>query len=338
MAIRRFTPIQDCFIADGLAKNTGLDEILTLGKCTDNITGSARILMQFDTGSIELGGGDNVEYSASLHLFCCEADALPVSYSLMGVALAESWDEGTGKMSDTNQLVDGATWITRSKAGALWTAAGGTTGSTTLFSASFTKSKSKDLVADLGTRLGELGAVGMIPEKGYLIYCPELSGSQLSFFSCDTHTIYKPYLEYRWNDASYSTNLETIESEYVSVNVLNLQKGYRVDDLVRIDLGVRPTYPTRTYTTDSIYRDDYVLPETSYWGIKNEFTNEMVVDFDTNATGISADESGSYFNLNMDLLEPERYYRLLVKIVREDGTQMTVDNRNIFKVVRNGRN
>ena len=32
-------------------------------------------------------------------------------------------------------------------------------------------------------------------------------------------------------------------------------------------------------------------------------------------------------------LQPERYYRILIKHVNDDGTQV-YDNKNIFKVVR----
>ena len=61
----------------------------------------------------------------------------------------------------------------------------------------------------------------------------------------------------------------------------------------------------------------------------------MVIDYDTVFTKISADNTSNYFDIYMDGLQPERYYRLLVK-TEIDGTTSIIDNDQIFKVVRNG--
>jgi hypothetical protein len=61
----------------------------------------------------------------------------------------------------------------------------------------------------------------------------------------------------------------------------------------------------------------------------------MVIDFDTNHTKVSCDGVNSFFDVYMDGLQPERYYRILIKTELE-GSTVVVDNQNIFKVVRNG--
>ena len=61
----------------------------------------------------------------------------------------------------------------------------------------------------------------------------------------------------------------------------------------------------------------------------------MIIDFDTTYTKINADLNGSYFNIFMNSLQPERYYRLLIKTTL-NGNTLVIDNRNIFKVERNG--
>ena len=60
----------------------------------------------------------------------------------------------------------------------------------------------------------------------------------------------------------------------------------------------------------------------------------MIIDFDTSYTKVSCDATGSYFDVFMDGLQPERYYRLLIK-TEIDGSSIVVDDKNIFKVVRN---
>ncbi len=61
----------------------------------------------------------------------------------------------------------------------------------------------------------------------------------------------------------------------------------------------------------------------------------MVIPFDNNFTKISCDSTGPYFDLYMDGLQPERFYRILIKTVL-DGTTTVVNNNSTFKVIRNG--
>ena len=61
----------------------------------------------------------------------------------------------------------------------------------------------------------------------------------------------------------------------------------------------------------------------------------MIIDFNTTFTKISADNSSSYFDVYMDTLQPERHYKLLIKTTL-DGSDVVIDNNNVFKVVKNG--
>jgi hypothetical protein len=76
------------------------------------------------------------------------------------------------------------------------------------------------------------------------------------------------------------------------------------------------------------------LPSSSYWSIKDLDTEEIVVDYDTNNTKISCDASSNYFDVYMNGLEPERYYKLLIKSVLSNGEVVVADEDYIFKVVR----
>ena len=74
-----------------------------------------------------------------------------------------------------------------------------------------------------------------------------------------------------------------------------------IDEKFRINC--RPQFPTRTFQTASAYTINYYLPTSSYYAIKDLYTNEFVIDFDTNYTQISADSESSYFTLYMNGLE-----------------------------------
>jgi hypothetical protein len=100
----------------------------------------------------------------------------------------------------------------------------------------------------------------------------------------------------------------------------------------KFKLNVRPEYPTRIYQTSSFYISNYYLPTASYYAIKDLDTNEMVIDFDTTYTKISADGEGNYFKIYMSGLEPERYYKVLVKTFI-NGETLVIDDDDYFKVI-----
>ena len=61
----------------------------------------------------------------------------------------------------------------------------------------------------------------------------------------------------------------------------------------------------------------------------------MIVDFDTTFTKLSCDSKSNYFDIYLDGLQPERFYKVLIKS-EIDGTDVVIDNDQIFKIVRNG--
>lgn len=212
------------------------------------------------------------------------------------------------------------------------------------FSQQFTKQSSKDICMDI-TPVVQSWANGFETNNGIVLRLQDESlaetfGTRISFFSSDTHTIYKPYIEFGWDDSIYEPEDKPVFNiNSSSVFVLdNLQSSYFTDDVVELNLIISSLYPTRIFTTSSLYfQNEYVLPEGTCWGVKNEYTNEMVIDFNSSFTKVSVSGSRNYFNLDMSSLEPERYYRLLFSVPNINGFRTIVDNRNIFKVIRHGK-
>jgi hypothetical protein len=62
-------------------------------------------------------------------------------------------------------------------------------------------------------------------------------------------------------------------------------------------------------------------------------TEEIVVDYNTTYTQISCDDTSNYFDVYMNGLEPERYYKILIKTII-DGTTLILDDNYYFKVIR----
>ena len=96
---------------------------------------------------------------------------------------------------------------------------------------------------------------------------------------------------------------------------------------------MRPEFPVRTFQTSSVYTDNFALPTSSYYAIKDLDTNEFVVDFDNNFTKISCDNTSNYFDVYMNGLEPERNYKILIKTVINNNV-IVKDEDYYFKVTK----
>ena len=152
------------------------------------------------------------------------------------------------------------------------------------------------------------------------------------YYSVDTNTIYPPTLELKWDDVSYSTTLSEITTPDLFIGLDSNPGVFRSESVNKFRLNVRPEFPVRTFQTTSIYTDNYALPSLSYYAIKDLDTNEFVVDFDDTFTKISCDNQSNYFTVYMNGLEPERYYKILIKTI-VNGNIIIKDEDYYFKVI-----
>lgn len=182
--------------------------------------------------------------------------------------------------------------------------------------------------------------INPINNNGFLI---KLSGSSefstnksiqpvFNYYSVDTNTIYPPTLEIKWDDSIYNTTLTELSTTDLFIGLDSNPGEFRLDSVNRFRLNVRPEFPVRTFQTASLYTQNHALPSSSYYAIKDLDTNEFVVDFDNNFTKISCDNNSNYFDIYMNGLEPERYYKILVKTIIS-GSIIIKDEDYYFKVV-----
>lgn len=154
----------------------------------------------------------------------------------------------------------------------------------------------------------------------------------MKFYSGDTNTIYPPSLELKWEDVSYNTTLTEISTTDLFIGLDSNPGIFRSESINRFRLNVRPEFPVRTFQTESLYTTNFALPESSYYAIKDLDTNEFVIDFDNDFTKISCDNTSNYFDLYMNGLEPERYYKILIKTVI-NGSVIVKDEDYYFKII-----
>jgi hypothetical protein len=143
-----------------------------------------------------------------------------------------------------------------------------------------------------------------------------------------------------WATSSFTSSFTTNYSQsvitsdtYILVSNNNLGE-YENDSVYKFRFKARDQFPTRQFTTSSIYLNWKYLPSHSYYAIQDYKTKEMAIDFDTKATQLSIDPSGSFFKLYMNGLQPERSYKILIKSTLETGETIVKDNDIIFKVIR----
>ena len=156
----------------------------------------------------------------------------------------------------------------------------------------------------------------------------------LQYYSVDTHTIYPPVLEIKWNDFTYVTSsaIPTIATSQLYASIINNGGFFYSQSVQQFRVDCRPQFPAIIFQTASVYTTNYYLPTASFWAIKDLDTNEYVIDFDSTYTKLSADTTSSYFEVYMNGLQPERYYTILLKTTVEDSTLVFDSNYN-FKVI-----
>ncbi len=373
MAVYKIFPSQDATIYSAYpAMNTGLDEILEAStnfktgilQTNGEYPQASRFLVQFDSDEITYVSASLIgtaSWDANLRLFVANDTGLSGTTTVAANAIAQSWNMGTGHYLDSPENESGVSWIWRLYSGSnAWTTSGFSAGQTGSYNLStnpnsagggvwWTDSQATQIFSyysDLDLNFN----VKSIVEKwtgsvwanyGFIV---RQTQSQefvnnvneqvtLKYFSRDTHTIYPPCLEFKWDDSVYNTGSLTVLTTNPATILLAQNPGVFYDQSINIfRVNARPTYPPKVWQTSSIYMTNYALPENSYYAIKDLDTNEMVIDFDTTYTKLSCDASGSYFKLYMNGLEPERYYTVLVQTTIQ-GSTIVFDDNYSFKVV-----
>ena len=343
--------------------NSGIDEILELSTfyTVTSTNEVSRILVKFPQSEISDVITNKVSgssFDSYLKMYLANASEIPLDYTIYSYPISGSWNVGTGRLANSPITTDGSSWAYRDEiSGSTWFGVGfptGTTGSYTGSNSggglwftgsyeatqSFTKATSKDIELKVTSTVNawassSISNQGFIIKHSNTIEFTTASKFETKYFSSNTHTIYPPCLEIRWNDSIYNTgSLSVITSDLIVASISNNQSEYQQDSIQRFRVNVRDKFPARSFQTASVYLNNKVLPAASYWSIKDLDTEEIIVDFDTNYTKISADSQGNYFDVYMNGLQPERYYHLLVKTVLANKEVLVLSQDYYFKVIR----
>lgn len=346
MAFKQLFPTKDATIYSYYPiTNTGLDPILEFTK-TDQYN-SARILIQFDQGQINdaITEAGIHPVKAYLRMYASEVSSLPTTLPIIVNNVAQDWTMGTGRFANSPITVDGVSWL-GPQTGSLWTTSSGAVTSpwsgsvgggswypSPQASQSISEYTSQDIYIDITNQL--TSSYGWILRVSESVEFDPSTQYHLSYFSRDTNTIYPPSLFIFWDDSVYnpstSTGNQLLTSQNFDVTLGNNNGIYYAEDNVQIQVFARDRYPQRQFVTSSLYVWNKLLPSQSFYQIVDVDTNDVIIPFNDPGTLIST-TSNSYFQLDMNQLEPERYYQVQVKTKIDGSTYIKATDSMTFKV------
>ena len=362
---------------DEVLEISNINGINQLSSAQGDLPAVNRALIQFDNSDLNNIITNTVvtsSYQVSLRLYLANAGNLPLDYTIQAYPVSQSWDMGTGRVADDPKTDNGCSWTFAGESGSnRWTTTGfsnyvtasfgSTVGGSTWYTGStetfegdlldpesgqvfdYTSNKDINMFVTDTVRLW-LTSSGGIVNNGFVVKLDDTvefdtNFVSTNFFSMDTHTIYPPALEIKWDDSMVDNYFITgsgtgsivTSSAFIS-KFTNLQSTFEDSMIYNFEVKTRDTFPARSFQTQSVYLNTKLLPTSSYWAIKDAKTGEMVVDFDSNFTKLSMNSGSNYFKVYMDGLEPERYYQLMVQTIVGDETIVVDSGTDYFKIVR----
>ena len=357
------------------SRNTGLDEILEVRKDINDsgtVINVSRALVKFDLTEISRSVVDGLIPSTAkyyLNLYDAGSTGLTsTSQLLYANIVSQSWTAGEGTYNDDPETTDGVSWRYRvgqtdgtqwisgsNNTGGTWYSGSATGGQYLRFASQSFDYDSIDMRMDVSEPVKVWIYSGSdYSNEGFIIKrsgsvgnddsnCPEGDSSeygQFKFFSRDTNTIYQPKLEVAWKDFSYSSGSNTNFSGSQLDDLVFYMKGnrdsYKENSKIKFKLAGRQRYPAKTYETTPRALQINTFPSgTLFYSVKDALTEETIIPFDQ-YSAVSCDTTGHYFNLWLNGLQAERYYKLLYKFVSGSGTTNEIndihDNDFTFKV------
>ena len=162
------------------------------------------------------------------------------------------------------------------------------------------------------------------------------SGSfeDIKFFSRQTNTIYSPKIELKWDDhlpatGSNTGSLTSLDISGNSENYLypiHFREAYKETETIKFRFGARKRYIQKSFTTSVQTVSGSFIPHgKGSYSIIDMATNESVVPFSAYTT-MSCDTTSNYFKQDLNAFEPNRAYKILIKVNHDDGQEIIYDN------------
>jgi len=163
----------------------------------------------------------------------------------------------------------------------------------------------------------------------------------LKFFSRNTHTIYPPKIEVVWDDhigpPNYTSSFTALDmtgevDNYVYVK--GLRESYKETETAKFRVGARKKYVGRTFSTSvQTITGSFIAEGSGSYSIVDIHTGETIIPFGDYSL-LSLDSSSMYFNQDLNSFQPNRIYKILLKVKYNDGQEIIYDDDYEFKIER----
>jgi hypothetical protein len=354
------------------SNNTGLDEILEIGKRLDT-DGSTllktRSVIKFDTTEISASlsryGKTVNDCKFVMQLYTSHAKNLPADYTVTAKLLGQDWQNGTGFLSDS--ISDGVSWNTATTAQAwysgsqniqigtstIYVAGSGLGGCYMYQSASGASTVGLAVSESFSTRTSDLNldvtdsvrvwmsgsGSAQIPNYGFLLQFSDADEADTTksgyvrFFSRETHTIYVPRITMYWDNSTFTTGSLTPVNIESFVTYNTVKPQYKDTEVAKIRIYARDKYPQKSATNLFPIQTVKYLPVSTYYTVIDAVTDETIIPYDDIYSKVSCDATSNFIYLDLNGLMPERNYRLELKI-RDGLVEEYITDQIYFKVVR----
>ena len=387
--IKFIYPTQSCTLYSNYdVLNTGADEILEVASDFTPTNGpmTTRALLLFSNEDILSDFKTTNRYILNLKIV--QSVELESQVELEAYPVSEKWDAGKGRFSDTELLYPGASWLYKNKNKDTWTtttpveyeAGGGSwyakfydneldEESTLDFRFKF-ETMTSDVKIDI-TQLVSFWNMSAIENNGIILkFKDDISKrcGNVKFFSTNTNTIYRPYIEVGEYDYTFepyiitsaTKNIElssgsldsgsleesitynTEQTKQLESGVLeltnkdlqifieNTKESYSKDEVEKLMVGVRESNPKKKFSNRIRYTGRNITSLDMFFSVLDAETEEIVIDF-SEFTKISCDTSGHYFNFDFGCLSRGRLYKFILKLEYE-GIRKKYDNKLSFMI------
>ena len=107
---------------------------------------------------------------------------------------------------------------------------------------------------------------------------------------------------------------------------IHFREAYKENETVKFRFGARKRYIQKSFSTSvqTVSGSFIPYPSGSY-SIIDMATNESVVPFSAYTT-MSCDTTSNYFKQDLNSFEPNRAYKILIKVNHNDGQEIIYDN------------
>lgn len=324
--------------------NTGLDEILEVGKLVASIDGDVVYSRAAVRSLVDFNISSNSNYPVSseyyLNLYIANTENVNRYQTIEIIPLTADWVEGSGyRYQDVTNAQDGATWL-QAEPAVSWSISGSDYTIATTASYEFSQVPITDVRINVTDIIAPYVA-GTGSFYGLVVKFPDADENNqrnkgnIKFFSGNTHTVFEPRLEIVWPTGSFVTgSLKPIPNGNVKITPSNLKEAYTVGEIDKVRLVVRDPYPDKRFDATQRYRNQYYLPSGSYYRITDSVSGIKLADFDSYSP-IECDATGSYIILDTTGLTVDRYYTIDLKVTSNSLVFFPEFNYT-FTVDRNG--